>query len=359
MRTKLTSSYTFVDSQDEELVFGGYSLVFTSAFYQSATVAYAMAYDSSSKSYLIKFDWTKSNANLQLVQGFDPTPNSAGSTGSRHRDSLIYQEDLAATGNYPVKGFIVGGSAAIWSYNDACDEPDFGVSLSYYQLLNAGKKYGFLDRIELDQTSCKKEDVTVTTAALISGRGRDDATGIQLINDLTPYGGEASIVYGQGLNVYDLTTASNANISPGGWESSQVATLTACSARSASLQTWTLDSAVFATDNAVEYQIGSGGYNAAITTDWLVSGGACTMSFADYKAFEQIQETELTSNNLSLTAPTTANKNVGLTTSDSSLNQEVHKVSVLAIAATWQCKKDSFTVRPYYCELATYSSAAW
>ena len=92
-----------------------------------------MAVESGSQklNYLVKFDSTTQKADLYFIKGFDPTPNSVGTEGAKHNDALIYAEDLTATGNFPVKGFIVGGTNVIWSYNDLCNEPDFGMTNNF------------------------------------------------------------------------------------------------------------------------------------------------------------------------------------------------------------------------------------
>lgn len=107
---------------------------------------------SSSVNYLIKFDWTNSKGELWRINGFDATPNDASTFGTGHLDALIYAEDLvaASNGNFPVKGYIVGGTKAIWTYNDLCNEPDFGVTPSYASLFSSSFNYGYVDRIELD-----------------------------------------------------------------------------------------------------------------------------------------------------------------------------------------------------------------
>ena len=118
-----------------------------------------MAVDSSSLSnYLIKFDWTAEKADIYSIKGFDPDPNNQ--LGTSFGDALIYAED--STGDYPVKGYIVGGTKAIWTYNDKCDEPDFGVTINQYQQLvpSASYTYGFVDRLELNETSCRNENIT-------------------------------------------------------------------------------------------------------------------------------------------------------------------------------------------------------
>ena len=90
---------------------------FTDAFYPEPGIAYAMAVriDSLEGNYLIKFDWSAQKANLYTMKGFDTNP---GSAGVNHRDSVIFTEDLTATDNFPIKGFFVGGTRQIWSYND-------------------------------------------------------------------------------------------------------------------------------------------------------------------------------------------------------------------------------------------------
>ena len=106
-------------------------MVFTGAFYPEPGKAYAMAtrVGSQEMNYLIKFDWSAQKADLYEIKGFDQIPYSLG---VNHLDSLIYDEDLTAANNLPIKGFIVGGTATIWSYNDQCNEPDFGLPINQY-----------------------------------------------------------------------------------------------------------------------------------------------------------------------------------------------------------------------------------
>ena len=59
MQTKLEGDHSFVHSSDPEIVFSGYNLEFTSAFYQSSNIHFAMAFslDSDASNYLVKFEW--------------------------------------------------------------------------------------------------------------------------------------------------------------------------------------------------------------------------------------------------------------------------------------------------------------
>ena len=360
IRSKLTSTYSFVEAKDEELLFEGYQVKFNGAYYPSATVAYTMATDtSSSVNYLIKFDWTDSKGELWRINGFDSTPNNAASFGIGHLDALIYAEDLvaAANNNFPVKGYIVGKTNAIWTYNDRCNEPDFGVTPSYASLFSSSFKYGYFDRIELDEKSCRKEALTVINMTLKSGQGRNDAESLAEKVNQQYTDNELAKTYGYSVTMHDLSTASSSGISSGDWETNLAGAYSKCTAHSASMKSFTFTDPVFDTDNQVEYEISSGFYEAPITTDWQITGNTCTMPFVEYKTHEKLQATGATSSNLALVNPTISNLKVGLQTTDKTQNQLVHTVEVLAISATWQCVKKSFNVRPYHCALSTYSAA--
>ena len=130
-----------------------------------------MAVDSNSLNYLIKLDWTASKGELWRFKAFDPSPNNAVVAGTSHLDALIYAEDLTAAGNgnFPVRGYIFGGTKVISSYNDACNEPEFGVTLSYTSLFSSNKLYGYVDRIEKHDKSCRNEKSTQIKVTLKSG----------------------------------------------------------------------------------------------------------------------------------------------------------------------------------------------
>ena len=87
-------------------------------------------------------------------------------------DAFIYASN-SESGNYPAKGFIVGKTKKISAYNNFCVESDFSLDNVYYKCFEKSKYYGFVERIELDKTSCKRESVVSTKdVTLTSGTGR-------------------------------------------------------------------------------------------------------------------------------------------------------------------------------------------
>ena len=225
--------------------------MFRGAYYPSATVAYAMATDKSINiNYLIKFDWTASKGELWRINGFDNSPNNALSNGSKHLGALIYEENLlgAANGNFPIKGYIVGATKAIWTFNSLCNEPDFGVTLSYMSLFKSPIKYGYVERIEMDESSCRREEMTVTQVALQSGQGRNDA---EPLTESPTVKSETDNTFGFPITLWNLSDASLSGISPGDWEkeSSLKSAYSECKARSASLNSFIFTDPVFDSDD--------------------------------------------------------------------------------------------------------------
>ena len=181
LRTYFSSDYNSQSASqaDEEKVFEDYKFVFTSAYFQSIDLLYAMAYDlnDSNKNYLVQFQWTTDKALLYEMQGLSENPNETPYyTPNRHLASIIYAQN-SDSNNFPVYGYIVGGTQSIWSYN-SCQQSDFGLNLSYEQLFaspNSNTRVGYIQKIELDAESCNIEKITDPIEKRIStGVGRDD-----------------------------------------------------------------------------------------------------------------------------------------------------------------------------------------
>ena len=133
MRIKLKSDYTESVNQDEEKVFTGYDLSISSVFYPSSTLAYTVGYDKTDQmTYLIQYDWD-TNPVLWPIREFSDDPNITPPVFSNpHKNSIIYAEKTSNNPNdFPVKGFIVGGTSSIWSFSD-CRAPDFGFDKPSY-----------------------------------------------------------------------------------------------------------------------------------------------------------------------------------------------------------------------------------
>ena len=58
------------------------------------------------------------------MKGWSVDPNAVPAAGASHIDSIIYATNSEAD-NFPVRGFMVGGTIGIWAYSD-CLAPDFG-----------------------------------------------------------------------------------------------------------------------------------------------------------------------------------------------------------------------------------------
>lgn len=159
MRVKLRPDYSESVDVAEEIVFSGFNLVFTSAYYPSPTTAYAMAFDlTNSMNYLLQYEWDDPNKAPRLwpMPGFGEDPNSQ--SFKSFWGSVIYAENPNTGDDFPVKGFLVGSTRSIWGYN-GCNAPDFGISFSYDNLFSSSALYGFVSKIELDDKSCKNEIV--------------------------------------------------------------------------------------------------------------------------------------------------------------------------------------------------------
>ena len=92
-------------------------------------------------------------------------------------DAFIYASN-SESDNYPAKGFIVGKTMKISAHNNYCVDSDFSledapIEKKYYKCFEKSTYYGFVERIELDKTSCKRELVVSTKyVTLTSGTGR-------------------------------------------------------------------------------------------------------------------------------------------------------------------------------------------
>ena len=96
--------------------------------YPSKTLAYAVGYDKTdSMTYVVEYDWNSANKApiLWPIKGLSEDPNAASFVGNPHLNSIIYAENSGAPDDFPVKGYIVGGTRSLWSYSD-CVAPDFG-----------------------------------------------------------------------------------------------------------------------------------------------------------------------------------------------------------------------------------------
>ena len=125
MRIYLDANYQESVTQDEEKIFTGYELVFTSAIFPTAELGFAMAVDQvDSTTYLVKFDWNSSGPTLWPMNSYRVDPSNSASA-SIHTDSLIYFANTASSppDNFPVKGYIVGATKSIWAYNPCAASP--------------------------------------------------------------------------------------------------------------------------------------------------------------------------------------------------------------------------------------------
>ena len=90
-----------------------------------------------------------------------PTASFAANTSNGvyigHLDSVLYATN-SQTDNFPVRGYIVGGTKEIWSYS-GCDEPDFGFSVNemLFSSPELNTNLGVIAKIEIDSKSCNNE----------------------------------------------------------------------------------------------------------------------------------------------------------------------------------------------------------
>ena len=126
---------------------------------------YAMASDQKDSNkdmnYLVQFQWSTDSVLLYEMRGLSESPNATSYSGNRHLASIIYAQN-SDSNNFPVQGYIVGGTKSIWSYN-SCLQPDFGLNQSYEELFTSpesNKRVGYIQKIELDAKSCNLESVT-------------------------------------------------------------------------------------------------------------------------------------------------------------------------------------------------------
>ena len=221
LRIKLGANYEQVVANEEELVFTGYELRFTSAYYPTTELAYAMAVDSvDNTNYLMQYNWNDANKAPQLypLRGLSDDPTAAVYAGNPHLDSIIYATNSDAN-DFPVKGYIVGTTNSVWTWND-CIAPDFNKPTAGYEQIVASPgsqaKLGFISRIELDVSSCNKEHVDeINTIVGADGVGiSDDHEGMTLSTL------DETHVTSTGFTFTSLAAASATGISPGDWEAS-------------------------------------------------------------------------------------------------------------------------------------------
>ena len=116
------------------------------------------------------------------MQGFNEDPNATFSSNfnnNPHLDSIIYEVNNvdSSSNNFPVRGYMVGGTQSIWAYN-SCIVPEFDMHGSYEQLFTspvANARIGVVSRIENDPKSCNKDKIGDSTSVRsVAGKGRDD-----------------------------------------------------------------------------------------------------------------------------------------------------------------------------------------
>ena len=207
---------------DEEIVFTGYTMRLTSAYYPNEGVAYAMAVDTADNmNYLIEYEWSDPNdaPDLYPLKGFSEDPTAGTYAGNPHLASIIYAVNTD-TYDMPVKGYIVGSTRSIWAWND-CLAPDFGVTSESYQQLftSPGALVGIVSKIDLDVTSCNHEHVNVNTSIVgTTGLGINDG-GYDLI-EFSTANEEDGVTFNP--TVLGLTTTSadaSMDLSQKPWES--------------------------------------------------------------------------------------------------------------------------------------------
>ena len=118
---------------------------------------------------------------LWPIKEFSDNPNTTTPVVTNpHLNSIIYAENTSSDPNdFPVKGYIVGGTTSIWSYSD-CRASDFGwAEPSYIQMFsspNSVERVGYVTRIENLADSCERKQVgAVTNVKFIPGTGRNDS----------------------------------------------------------------------------------------------------------------------------------------------------------------------------------------
>ena len=130
MKIYLLSDYYESQIDDEEKIYitDYYETRFMSAYYPSADRMYAMVRGTGRRgNQLILFDW-ESGITIWPMRGLSEEPNASmmdylGNTSIR---SIIYAEqedyDPDRPKNFPVKGYLVGGTNSIWAHS-ICDAP--------------------------------------------------------------------------------------------------------------------------------------------------------------------------------------------------------------------------------------------
>ena len=138
-----------------------------------------MAIDAAdSMHYLVKYDWLDTTDALIMypLKVYSEDPSAATVTGYSFSDSVIYAT-YPASENFPVKGFIAGHTKSVWAFND-CVVPELNISQgSYEKLVETNKYVGFVAKIEQEETSCNKEQISfLTNTNGAAGIGRDGST---------------------------------------------------------------------------------------------------------------------------------------------------------------------------------------
>jgi len=209
LRVKLKSDYTQEAPTDEEHVFIGYSFVFTSAYYPTNELAYAVAYDTAdSQNYLMRYNWNDPNKSPSLfpLKGLSADPNAAAYVGQAQLASVIYAEN-SDPNDFPVKGWIAGSTNTIWAYDD-CVAPDFGITAPSYTSMFSftGNKLAIVSKIDLDPESCNNENVNVIVVTNGGdGQGLSDHHKSMTLNNLN---GNDEGHTGKTVTIADLSAAS-------------------------------------------------------------------------------------------------------------------------------------------------------
>ena len=250
------------------------------------------------------------------------------STMGNLRDALIYGDN--DSGTIPVYGFFSGSSSSLSSFLDCASAP-----VTHQQIVQSTFDFGFVDRLEIDQNGCRKEEPPFPSKTLTlkeDGKGKLDKDMKMRPNIVIDW--QATGIPIPATDIDDLSIV-KVNAGVGDWEAKTEPLLEKCQMIDPQFgSSLTLTQPVFDYDDHVDYYFDSFGtpFNVPFTQEWDVSGATCSVSFSGFTYFvSEIDSTNTSSNNLNaLVGPLSSPNYVSISTADTTLHNKVHTISVLA-----------------------------
>ena len=157
--------------------------------------------------------------------------------------------------------------------------------------MTATKYLGFVSKIEQEETSCNREEVS--KIVVTTGSVKDEFNGVT--NDPQPAVTDSDAIdLTFSASIMDLSAAATNYVALGDWETVNTDLFSECSYKSASLASYEFTDPVLSFLDSIDedldvidYELETGQYPVEITQDWLTDPDTCAMNMT-YQVFELI-----------------------------------------------------------------------